>query len=66
MCLSIPYQVVHVNKNFVTIETGAKIKITKEMKVKKGAFVRIVGNIVVDSLTKSQGLKIRTLIKTLN
>ena len=33
MCFSIPYQVVHVNKYFVTIETGAIIKITKKLQI---------------------------------
>ena len=66
MCFSIPYKVLEVKKEGVLIEGEKIVKLDKELKVKKGEYIRIRGNVIVDKLTKSEGLKIRNLIQSLN
>lgn len=66
MCFSIPYQVISVRKSIAEIETGVKVRLSKDMSVKKGDFIRIVGNVAVDYLPQKAGLRIRRLIKSLN
>lgn len=66
MCFSIPAKIISTQGSTVLIEGGKSIKIGKDLKVKKGEYVRIVGSVAVEKLSKSEGLKIRKLIKSLN
>lgn len=66
MCFSVPYKVLKINKKTALIEGGRKIRIGKDLKVKKGDYLRVTGNIAVGVLTKQEGEKIRQLIKNLN
>jgi hydrogenase maturation factor len=66
MCFSIPAKVIDVKKSSILIEGNKEIRIEKDLKIKKGDYVQIIGSIVVDKLSNAQGLKIRKLLKSLN
>lgn len=66
MCFSIPFKVLKVEDETALIEGNKTIRIGEELSVKKGDYVRIIGDIAVDKLTQKEGLKIRKLIKKLN
>ncbi|MFC1626833.1 hypothetical protein ACFL1P_01365 [Patescibacteria group bacterium] len=66
MCFAIPYKVEKIINGKVLIEGGKEVTLGKELTVQIGGYVRVVGNIAVDTLTKKEGLKIRQLIKSLN
>lgn len=66
MCFAIPYKIVAVNGNRVIIENKQSIRFQKDLKPKVGEFIRVIGNVGVDVLAKSQALEIRRLIKKLN
>lgn len=63
MCFSIPFKVSKIEKNTAFLEGGKTVRIGKELQVKKGEYLRVIGNIAVGVLTKSEGLKIRQFIK---
>lgn len=66
MCFSIPYKVISVKKDTAFLESGKVIRLGQELKVKKGEYVQVLGDIAVGRLGRSEGLKIRKLIKKLN
>lgn len=66
MCFSIPYKVLRVSKNTAHLEGDKSVKIGEDFDVKKGEYLQVTGNIAVGKLTKSEGTKIRQLIKRLN
>ena len=66
MCFAIPYEVLDVINNHAIIEGGQKVALGKDVTVKKGEYIRVLGSIAVGKLSKTEGLKIRKLIKTLN
>ena len=66
MCFAIPYKVLQVQKNTALIENGQRIVLGNEIKVKKGDYLQILGNIAVGSISKTAGVRIRKLIKNLN
>ncbi len=66
MCFSIPYKILQVKDDVVIVEGGKVVRIGKEMKVKRGDFLQITGDIGIGVLPKNEGLKIRKLIKSLN
>lgn len=66
MCFSIPVKVLSVEGNTATVEGGKKVRFDKSLKINNGDFVRLTGDIIVDKLTKENGLKVRRLIKRLN
>lgn len=66
MCFSIPYRVIKVYKKTALIEDGRKIRMGEDLKIKKGDYLRVIGNVAVGVLTKLEGEKIRKLIKDLN
>lgn len=66
MCFTIPYKILKVSKNTALLEGGRVVKLGKELKAKKGAYLRVLGNIAVGTLSQTEGLKIRRLIKKLN
>ncbi len=66
MCFSIPGKVVAVKKDIAYLESGNIIKLGSELKVVKGEYLQVIGNVAVGKLSKSQGLKVRRLIKSLN
>lgn len=66
MCFAIPLKIVKIKNNEALLEGGKTIVIGKDLKVRKGDYLRISGNLAIDSLTQKEGLKIRQLIKRLN
>lgn len=66
MCFSVPYKVLKVGKNIALLEGDKTIKIGKELSVKPGEYLRIAGDVAISTLSKSEGLKVRKLIKSLN
>ena len=66
MCFSIPLKIIKVDKNTAITEGGLNVFIDEEFVVNTGDYVRVLGNIVVDKLSKNEGLKIRKLLKNLN
>lgn len=66
MCFSIPSKVLQVEKGRALIEGGKTVRMGKDLKVTAGEYLQIIGNVAVVKLTKSEGLKIRKLIKKLN
>jgi hypothetical protein len=66
MCFSIPYQVLDVSKNHAIIEGGKKILLGKDITVKKGEYIQVLGSMTVGKLSRTEGLKVRKLIKSLN
>ena len=66
MCFSIPYKVAAVKKDIAYLESGSIIKLGSELKVVKGEYLQVIGNVAVGKLSKAEGLKIRKLIKRLN
>lgn len=66
MCFSIPYKINKISQNTALLEDGRSVKIDKGLKVRRGDYLQIAGDIAVGSLNKKEGLKIRQLIKNLN
>jgi len=66
MCFSIPYKVIKTDKDNVLIENGNLVKIEANLRVKRGDYLRVVGDVAVGKLSQKEGLKIRRLIKKLN
>lgn len=66
MCFSIPIKVQKIDKNTAYLEGGKTVRLGKDIKVKKDQYLQVAGNIAVGKLEKSEGLKIRKLIKRLN
>lgn len=66
MCFSIPLKVLKVEKETAIVEGGKNIKIDRNLKLKKGEYLQVIGEIAVGKLTNNEGLKVRRLIKSLN
>jgi hypothetical protein len=66
MCFSIPVKVLSVTNSTAELETGMILNIKHDHQIKKGSYVRLSGNIIVDCLTESEGDSIRQLITELN
>lgn len=66
MCFSIPYRVLEINNNCALIEGKKLVKIGGELQVKSGDYIQIMGDVAVNVIPGSEGLKIRKLIKSLN
>lgn len=66
MCFSIPIRVLKVVGRDVWLETGAHIKMEKNMDIKTGSYVRLAGDTIVDCLSLQEGDSIRELIAELN
>lgn len=65
MCFSIPLKVSTVQGNIARLEDGREVNI-KGMSVNEGMYVRVIGNIVVDTLSKEDGERVQELIKDLS
>lgn len=66
MCFSIPLQVLQVKGDMCFLEGGKIVRSERNLQIKRGDFVQIAGNLIVDKITGDNGLKIRRLIKRLN
>lgn len=66
MCFSIPLKVLNVKNLQATVEGNKKIMFGKDIRVKKGEYLQVVGNMAVGKLTMKEGLKVRKLIASLN
>lgn len=66
MCFAVPLKVLDVNKRRAKLEGGLKVAFDKDMIVKKGQYVRVLGDVAVDALTVQEGQQVRRLIKSLN
>lgn len=65
MCFTIPLKVLKVNHGKAIVENGKNILLSKDMIVKKGDYLQVVGNTAVSTLTSKQGIKVRQLIKNI-
>ncbi len=65
MCFSIPLKVSTVRGNIARLENGREVNI-KGISVNEGMYVRVVGTIVVDTLSAEDGERIQQLIKDLS
>lgn len=65
MCFAIPYRIKKRKGNKATLEDGQIIDVNNNMSLQKGDYVRLAGNVIVDTLSKQEGTKIRHLIKSL-
>ncbi|OGG08159.1 hypothetical protein A3D05_05480 [Candidatus Gottesmanbacteria bacterium RIFCSPHIGHO2_02_FULL_40_24] len=65
MCFSIPYRVEKIVNKTAILEGGKKAGVDENLKVKKGDYLQIAGNMAVRKISAGEGLKIRRLIKTL-
>ena len=63
MCFSIPYQVTKAVRGIATLENGKNVRIGNEFKVRKGEYLRIIGDIAVGKLTKTEGINVRRMIR---
>ncbi len=66
MCFTIPMKVLKTERNNALIEGGHTVRIGKELTARPGDYLQIQGKMAVGVLSKSEGLKIRQLIKSLN
>lgn len=66
MCFAVPAKVISTDKNNAIIEGGIKIRLGSEIRVERGDYLQIAGNVAVGKLSKSEGMKIRRLIKSLS
>lgn len=66
MCFSIPLKVTHIQGGQATVEGGRVVRLDDKMQITKGDFVQITGDLIVDKITRENGLKIRRMIKRLN
>ena len=66
MCFSIPYKVRKTNNSTALLEGGKTVNLGKDISVKKGEYLQVIGDVAVGKLGVSEGLKIRKLIKKLN
>ena len=64
MCFTLPYKILSIKKSKALIEGNRQVVIDKDMPVKKGDYLRVVGNVAVDYLLEKDGMKIRKLIKS--
>ena len=66
MCFSVPCKVIKVAKDKALLEGNKSVKIGSDLKVARGDYLQVLGDVAVGRLSKMQGLKIRRLIKSLN
>ena len=66
MCFSVPCKVLKVKDNEAVVEGGQTVRIGNDLKVEPGEYLRVAGNIAVGTLSKTEGLKVRKLIKSLD
>lgn len=65
MCFSIPLKVIDTYKNKVRLEGGQMVQTSVKMRIKKGDYLQVTGDLAVAKISAKEGLKIRKLIKNL-
>lgn len=65
MCFSIPLKVSTIQGNIARLEDGREVSI-QGITVNEGMYVRVVGNMVVDTLSTKDGERIQKLILDLS
>lgn len=65
MCFTIPYRVEKIKKNIAYVEGGKRIRFDRNLRVKKGEYLQVVGELAVGKISSEEGLKVRNLIKTI-
>lgn len=66
MCFAIPYRIQKRNGDKATLEDGRIIDVHHNTSLEIGSYVRLAGDVIVDTLSKQEGIKIRHLIKSLH
>ncbi len=66
MCFSIPLKVISTTKTHAVLEDGQKVRIGRGVVAATGEYVRVLGSVIVDTLTHEEGQNVRRLIKELN
>ncbi|HLD27060.1 MAG TPA: hypothetical protein VJB63_03835 [Patescibacteria group bacterium] len=65
MCFAIPYKIKKKEKNTATLEDGRIIQLNRKMELEKGDYIRLIGDVIVDTISKQEGMKIRRFISSL-
>lgn len=65
MCFAIPYKVLKVGKDSAIVEGNKTVKVNRQIKIKKGDYLRVIGDITVEKLSEKEGIKTRQMIKRL-
>ena len=65
MCFTIPYKIDRIENGQAEIEDGRKIRLGEKMRVRRGDYLQIAGNIAVNRISAREGKKIREMIKNL-
>lgn len=65
MCFSVPYKVLSVRNGKAQLEGGKNILLGKDLRVSKGDYLQVLGNMGVSKLTSAQGQKVMRLIKNI-
>ena len=63
MCFALPLKVTSISKNHAVMEDGRKIDFSMVKNVKKGEFLLVQSNLVVDKLSPSEAKLMRKAIK---
>lgn len=66
MCFSVPLKVIKIGQSAAIVEGGKSIKIDKNMILKREDYLLVAGNISVGKMSKTEGIKVRKLIKSLS
>lgn len=64
MCFSIPKKIKSVSSSQAITEDGVTVNLTSE-NIKKGEYVLLYGNTIVNKISKKEALETRKLIKSL-
>jgi hypothetical protein len=63
VCFTIPYRVLHVSSSRITLEGGREVVKPPTLSISVGDCVRVVGNVIIEKMSKREGQKVRSLIK---
>lgn len=65
MCISVPLEVIRVEKGSVFVEGNTSVMLEKGLTVAPGDYVTVVGRMVTHVLSKKQGKEVRIYIRSL-
>lgn len=65
MCFAIPYRVEKVDRDSAVVEGGRRVKLGGMFRVNRGDYLQVMGSIAVGKIKKTEGQRIRNLIKSI-
>lgn len=66
MCFTVPYKVIEITNTDAILEGGKHIRLDKHLPIKKGDYIRVSGDVIVDTMSKADGEKVVNLIQSLS